>query len=300
MASQKYRTGVFVSYSHKDREWLDRLQIHLKPYLRGEKLVLWDDTKIRPGANWADEINTELAKARVAVLLVSADFLASEYVANVELPQIVSRATNDMTLLWVPINYAAYEATPLRNFQAAFDPSHPLSTLDPPQQEKALAEIASRVAAAAEVNVVANALKIIDEFEPQVNAYVNDVEEPTEPVIHAVRAEQSGDSIKLIDPGGERELITANELESLDSEAKKLIRSYERTMKLLFERWTELKPKRYAEDEEIRKEARQESDKVKGDLCAELGALLAFLESLGKELMDHYNHVRHICSSSGA
>lgn len=300
MASQKYRTGVFVSYSHKDRKWLERLQVHLAPYVRGEKLVLWDDSKITSGTIWAKEVEDEISKARVAVLLVSADFLASDYVANVELPMILSRATHDMTLLWVPISHSAVKSTPLWEFQAAYDPSRPLSTLEKPQQEEALADIASHVAAAADVNAIANALRIIDDFEPQVNAYINEVEEPSELIIHSVRAEQSRDSIKLVDPGGVHELITAKEIENWDSEAKKLIRSYERTMKLLFERWTELKPKRYAEDEDIRRETRAELDEVKRDLCAELGALLAFIESSGKSLMDHYNHVRYICSSSSA
>jgi hypothetical protein len=40
MTTAKLRTGLFVSYSHKDREWLDKLEIFLKPVLRGEKLTL--------------------------------------------------------------------------------------------------------------------------------------------------------------------------------------------------------------------------------------------------------------------
>jgi hypothetical protein len=67
-------------------------------------------------------------------------------------------------------------------------------------------------------------------------------------------------------------------------------------MKELFERWTELKPKRIAQDPGTRREARQESDDVRRELCGELNGLLGFIESMGMSLQDHYSHVRYVCS----
>lgn len=75
-AQTSERPRVFVSYSHNDREWLERLRVHLKP-LRGQ-IDLWDDTRIKPGAVWYEEIKRGLEGARAALLLVSADFLASD------------------------------------------------------------------------------------------------------------------------------------------------------------------------------------------------------------------------------
>ena len=296
MEETRYRSGVFVSYSHADREWLDRLRTHLAPYIRGESIDLWDDTRIAPGDDWAEEIDRAIAEARVAVLLVSSDFLASEYVTAVELPAIFRYAGTDLTVMWIPIRASVFEATPLKRFQAVHDPRHPLASLPKPEQDEALVAISKQIAAAVGINAVGNAFRIIDDFEPQVKAFVAGSPEPEGPVAHSLRAEQVEASIRLVDPGGSRELITAKDFERLDGNAQKLIRAYERTMKELFERWTELKPKRVAEDPETRREARERSDAVRQELCQELQGLLGFIESMGMSLQDHYSHVRHICT----
>lgn len=295
MTQNALRKHVFVSYSHRDRDWLERLKVHLAPYLRGESLHLWDDSKIAPGSSWAAEIEGELSKARAAVLLVSPDFLASDYVHSVELPAILARAKSDLAVLWIPVAPSAYQATPLGQLQALHDPSKPLSTLPRAKQDAALVEIARRISAAMDVNAIGNALRVIDQFTPQVNAFVAGVPEPPEPPVYALRAEQSALALNLIDHGQSHKLIDAGDLLALDPNSQKLIRAYERTMKELFERWTELKVKRVAQDPEIRAEAIEQSDLVRRQLCGELTDLLGFIESMGMSLRDHYQHVRYIC-----
>lgn len=300
MKETDFRAGIFVSYSRADRDWLDRLRTHLTPYVRGERLDLWDDTKIPPSCNWAMEINQALGKARVAVLLVSPDFLASEFVTHVELPEILRRAGTDLTVVWIPIRASAYDATPLKDFQAAHDPHRPLATLPRAKQDEAMVAISKHIAAAVDINAVGNAFRIIDDFEPQAKAFMAGSPEPEKAAAHSWRAEQVEASIRLVEPGRQRELITAKDLAQLDTDAQKLIRAYERTMKELFERWTELKPKRVAQDLETRREAREESDGVRRDLCQELNGLLGFIESMGMSLQDHYAHVRYLCSQQSA
>jgi len=295
MPANRLRKNVFVSYSHQDREWLERLKVHLAPYLRGEALHLWDDTKIKPGSSWAADIQQEIDNARAAILLVTPTFLASNYIFEVELPRILSRASSDLAVLWVPVAPSAYEATPLAQIQALHDPTKPLSTLSLPKQDAALVEISNRIVAVMDINAIGNSLRMIDEFTPQVNAFLTGQPEPDEAPTFGQRAEQSSLELNLVDHGSIRKLIDAGDLLKLDSNSQKLIRSYERTMKELFERWTELKVKRIAQDPEIRAEAIEQANFVRCELCAELTDLLGFIESMGMSLQDHYHHVRYLC-----
>ena len=127
---------IFVSYSHKDKEWKNRLCQMLSPFLRdGDiELQLWmDDGDILPGDKWHEKIQSALKAAGVAVVLVSASFLESENVVKHELPTVISAAANGkIRLFWVYISFAAYDATELESFQAAHDVSQPLYALRAP------------------------------------------------------------------------------------------------------------------------------------------------------------------------
>lgn len=138
------RDLVFVSYSHKDALWLERLKTHLKPFERRGAISVWDDQRIRTGARWRDEISQALARARVAVLLVSPDFLASEFIAKHELPKLLS-TENELTVVWLPVRPSNYAATEVGDYQAAFDPKRTLAEMDDAEADRALVAAAEKI-----------------------------------------------------------------------------------------------------------------------------------------------------------
>src|SRR5687768_5623508 len=91
---------VFLSYAHEDEPLRARLELVLNPLVRNGRLDLWADHRIGVSRVWRDEIERHLERAEVAVLLVSADFLASDYIAEVELPRLVERG---VPLVCVPV-----------------------------------------------------------------------------------------------------------------------------------------------------------------------------------------------------
>jgi hypothetical protein len=96
------------------------------------------------------EIRRALAQAGVTVALVSADFLASTYVMDYELPAMVKAADQGgLRLLWVYISDAGWEETPINRFQATHDPKLPLDSRSRPEQNEILKSVAQQMKEAA-------------------------------------------------------------------------------------------------------------------------------------------------------
>jgi serine/threonine protein kinase len=141
-----FRNSIFVSYSHSDIRWLNKLKTMLRPLEREGGLVLWDDSRIKPGERWKEEIQAAIASAKVAVLLVSPEFLASEFVTKDELPPILEASEKEgLRILWIPVSDCLYNVTAISRYQAAWDPSRPLTKLRGAKVQEALASIAKAV-----------------------------------------------------------------------------------------------------------------------------------------------------------
>lgn len=138
---------VFISYSHKDKKWLQMLQTHLKPLMRGGDLLVWDDSRIQPGTNWRGEINDAINAANIALLLVSPDFLASDFIAHNELPPLLEGAEKKgVTIFWVAVRESSYRKTPIERYQAANDPAKPLAMLKAADKDRESVRICEKVA----------------------------------------------------------------------------------------------------------------------------------------------------------
>jgi hypothetical protein len=144
------RQRVFVTYSHRDRRHLDRLRVHLRPLERQGILDVWDDTRLALGSNWQSEIAAAIAVAKAAIVLVSADFLASSFIADHELPPLLEAARHEGAAIFpVIVGPCRFSRTPeLASFQAANDPARPLATLPAAERERIWVKVAAAVEAA--------------------------------------------------------------------------------------------------------------------------------------------------------
>jgi hypothetical protein len=82
---------IFVSYSHADTKHKDRLMVHLAPLKSAADLEIWTDTQIAGGQAWEPAIENALSSATLAVFLVTADFLNSDFITRKEVPALLER-----------------------------------------------------------------------------------------------------------------------------------------------------------------------------------------------------------------
>ena len=133
---------LFISYAHTDAKWLAELRKWLKPLEKKELVNIWDDRDIKPGQDWLKEIRTSLDSARAAILLVSQDFLASDFIGNEELPKLLDAAEKKgVTIFWIAVSTSTVEDTDIYRFQAANDPSKPLDSLTAPKRAQEFQKI---------------------------------------------------------------------------------------------------------------------------------------------------------------
>lgn len=124
------RDLVFLSYSHKDKRWLDDLLVYLRPYLRDVTIEAWSDRHIKPGSRWMDEIQGALRRTKVAVLLVTHNFLASDFIHEHELtPLLADAEAGGASILWIPIRACSYEESRINDYQAVIDPAKPINRM---------------------------------------------------------------------------------------------------------------------------------------------------------------------------
>lgn len=135
---------IFISYSHSDKRWLDRLLVHLRPMEREGVIDLWADTRIGAGDDWRHEIEAALAAADIAFLLISADFLASDFIASIELPALLlaarQRNCKVLSIIVGPCIFSRIHD--LAQFQAINTPARPLKKMRPAEAEETLVRAA--------------------------------------------------------------------------------------------------------------------------------------------------------------
>ena len=109
---------VFYSYSHRDEDLKSRLDVHLSALRREGLIQSWHDREILPGADWNIEINDAVTRADIVLLLVSADFIASEYCWGVEFTRALERHDKgEATLLPIIVRPCDWQNTHIGRLQ---------------------------------------------------------------------------------------------------------------------------------------------------------------------------------------
>ena len=139
---------AFISYSRANNGYLDRLMIHLKGALYDEqdRYIIWSDRDIESGTPWEAELRQALTSASVAILLVSADFLASKYIREHELPVLCQAAENgNVTLLSFVLSPCAIKETELIRYQIVNNPDGSFRGLNKYRQERQWMELVQHI-----------------------------------------------------------------------------------------------------------------------------------------------------------
>jgi hypothetical protein len=131
---------IFVSYSHEDEKYRRLLVKHLKVPELYTHLKIWDDTQISAGVEWKPEIKMALNRADASVLLISADFLSSDFIKDEEIPDIF--APKGRVIFPILVRPCAWEQVKwLSEIQVRSIGGKSLSECDEPKIEKFLAKI---------------------------------------------------------------------------------------------------------------------------------------------------------------
>jgi hypothetical protein len=96
---REHRTKIFISYAHaaeRQTHWVERIRIHLRGIMQSSKdFEVWDDTMIDPGQKWLKKIEKAINHTRVAVLILTAEFMDSDFIRKAELPMLLEAADAD-------------------------------------------------------------------------------------------------------------------------------------------------------------------------------------------------------------
>jgi hypothetical protein len=126
---------LFYSYSHKDEAMRDALETHLSLLRREGVIASWHDRRIVAGQEWKGQIDRHLDEADIVLLLISADFLASEYCYAVEMQRALARHhAGEACVIPVIIRSVDWSSAPFATLQALPKDAKPVTKWDDPDE----------------------------------------------------------------------------------------------------------------------------------------------------------------------
>lgn len=122
---------IFVSYSHRDKSFVEELQSHLTLLQRQGLISIWEDSEITAGAEWSKVIDQQLESADIIILLVSSSFLASDFCWSVELKKAMERhEAKESLVIPVILRPCLWSEAPFSKLQILPREGIPISAFD--------------------------------------------------------------------------------------------------------------------------------------------------------------------------
>ncbi len=128
MAAPPQTVEVFISYSSKDQALRDELEKHLAVLEREGQITIWSDSEISAGSNWATEIQTHLNTARMILLLVSPDYVGSDWAYGLEMKRALERHdAKQARVIPIILRPCPWQETPFGKLQALPSRGRPIT-----------------------------------------------------------------------------------------------------------------------------------------------------------------------------
>lgn len=149
MSTSPEAVELFYSYSHKDERLRDKLQTHLSLLKRQGIIAEWHDRRIAAGTEWAGQLDEHLNTAKVILLLISPDFLASDYCYDLEMKRAMERHdAGEARVIPVILRPVDWMAAPFAKLQALPKDLKPVTQW--PNQDAAFTNVAAGIRAVVE------------------------------------------------------------------------------------------------------------------------------------------------------
>ncbi|HEX8118074.1 MAG TPA: TIR domain-containing protein, partial [Pyrinomonadaceae bacterium] len=191
---------LFYSYSHKDKKLRDKVDNHLSLLQRQEFITEWHDRMIEAGDDWESEISEHLESAQLILLLVSDDFIASDYCYSVEMNRALERhEQEEARVIPVILRPVDWESSPLGRLQALPEGGKAVTTWR--NRDEALKSVAKGIR------------KIVRSFRPKQKSPLTSSPIPRRPVYGFVPRREDGgryilDRLKEELAPGQDQLVT--------------------------------------------------------------------------------------------
>lgn len=141
------QNNIFISYSHRDKVWKNLLIKYFKVLENQGLIARWDDRHIQAGANWAQQIKQAAVQARMAIFLISDDFLASKFIIQQEVPYFLQRRENGELIVFpIIIKDCFWDIIDwLKAIQVRPKDGKPLAEFEEAQRDKVIKEIVREI-----------------------------------------------------------------------------------------------------------------------------------------------------------